>query len=65
MNYLIMSQKNRRVEEILYDHNTENMQVSIMDEMRESEMLEGFKETVDQKPRRTTISGNFYRRREK
>ena len=32
MRYLVISQKDRRVEEIMYDHNTENMHVKIKEE---------------------------------
>jgi hypothetical protein len=32
MIYLILSQKGRKIEEILYDHNTENIHISIKEE---------------------------------
>jgi hypothetical protein len=36
MKYLVNSQKHRRVEEILYDHNTENMRITIKQEIKEN-----------------------------
>jgi hypothetical protein len=34
MRYLIVSQKDRKIEQILYDHNTENMGMRISDEKK-------------------------------
>jgi hypothetical protein len=61
MIYLILSQKGRKIEEILYDHNTENIHISIKEERLTSKT---FHTSFGKAKRKTSVRENNYRRKE-